>query len=329
MTIRDVFAAYRQQRMPDMKPARVREAESRIAMFEDAWGRGLLVADVNQTRVNMYCRKRRELAVVSPGLQVNEDGHGRRGYRSPKPVRDGALDAEFRWLTSVFNWAHGFKVGGKRMIPENPLRGTEWPREQNPRRPVASQQRYLATLEHVDAKDPAGRLRCILALARHTGRRESAICSIAASDLLLSIDRIREALAAAGMDEGMADHMPHSAIRWAAETDKQGLLFISPVNRHARVAIDAYLRKNPRMGGVPLFPAPRKPVKSKSDVEHPIRRETAGKWRWWRRRRWPSCPSWLAEFSTRTAACGRPSESICPTSMLRPPAAGKTPKRSS
>src|SRR5262245_42349840 len=123
--------------------------------------------------------------ISSPILKVDENGRGRRGYRKLKAVRDGTLDAEFRWLASVFNWAHGFKIGGKRMIPENPLHGTERPREQNPRRPVASHQRYLATMKHVDAVDPKGRLGCILALARYTGRRESAICAIRASDLLL------------------------------------------------------------------------------------------------------------------------------------------------
>jgi hypothetical protein len=39
-------------------------------------------------------------------------------------------------------------------------------------------ERYLATHKHANAVDPTGRLRCILALARYIGRRESAICSL-------------------------------------------------------------------------------------------------------------------------------------------------------
>lgn len=281
-TLGKVFAAYRQHRMPALKPPRQREAESRISMCEEAWGRDLRVTDLDATRVQAYCSSRRALEIVSPGRRLDPQGKPRRGYRKPQPIRDGALDAEFRWLNSVFNWARGFRVEGRPLLSESPLTGIDWPRERNPRRPVASHQRYTATMEHVDAVDPEGRLGCILALARHTGLRESAICAIRASDLLLSENRIRAALAAAGMDERMAEHMPHGAIRWAAESDKQGLLFISPVSGAAREALDAYLRRNPRMGNVPLFPAPGGRRKKEAPVlpgpEKPMRRETAAKW---------------------------------------------------
>ena len=73
------------------------------------------------------------------------------------------------------------------------------------------------------------------------------------------------------MDERLVQHMPHGAIRWAAESDKQGFLFVSPINAHARAALDTYLRRNPRMGAVPLYAAPL-------DASKPIRRETAAKW---------------------------------------------------
>ncbi len=139
-------------------------------------------------------------------------------------------------------------------------------------------------MEHVDAVDPQGRLRCILSLARHTGRRESAICKLRASDLLLSERRVLEALAGAGMDEHLAEDMPHGAIRWRDEDDKMGLMFISPVGSHAQAALDAYLALNPRVGDVPLFPAPgpirskKKPAPPREGPEKPISRHTAAKW---------------------------------------------------
>ena len=123
-------------------------------------------------------------------------------------------------------------------------------------------------MQHVDAVDSEGRLRAILALARWTGRRESAICGLLASDILLSPERIRDALAAAGMDEGLGQHMPHGAIRWPATTDKQGLLHITPISGAVRNELDRYLKRNPRMGDTPLFPA-------LGDPEAPIRRDTA------------------------------------------------------
>jgi integrase len=266
-----LFDLYRRYRVPVLKPPRAREAAARMSMFEKAWGREFNVRDVSQAHVDNYVRLRRALEVVSPGLERDENGKPRRGYRTPKPIRDGAVHGEVSWLSSVFNFAHNFKVDGRRLLSENPLHGVDWPKERNPRRPIASHQRFTATIEHADAVDPAGRLRAILALARWTGRRESAICALRASDVLLSPERIRGALAEAGMDERLGDHMPNGGVRWAAEHDKQGFLFISPMSARARAALDAYLARNPRVGDVPLFPAPL-------DASKPIRRDTAAGW---------------------------------------------------
>ena len=154
-------------------------------------------------------------------------------------------------------------------------------REKNPRRPIASHQRYLATRQHVDAVDSKGRLRCILALARYTCRREAALCALHAHDLLLSAERVLAALAAAGMDERLAEHVPFGAVRWAAERDKEGFLFISPLTQPARAALDAYLHAQLRLGNVPLFPAPgqhRQKHGPHRPVEKPLSRELAAKW---------------------------------------------------
>lgn len=50
---------------------------------------------------------------------------------------------------------------------------------------------------------------------------------------------------------------------------------------YAREALELYLRRNPRMGDVPLFPAPGRSRKKKGALqgpEKPNRRETAAKW---------------------------------------------------
>jgi len=271
LTLGRLLAAYAMHRVPGLKPPRAREAKARMAMFIEAWGADLDVADVDQSRVEIYCRMRRDLRIVSPGLKPDEEGKLRRGFRTPRPPRDGALHGELSWLSTVFNWARGFRVSGRRLMSENPLHGVEWPKERNPRRPIATHSRYTATLKQADRVDPNGRLACILALARYTGRREAATCALRASDVLLSGDRIQAALAAAGMDEHLAQHAPHGALRWAAENDKQGFLFISPISKPAREALESYLRRNPRVGDVPLFPGPRA-------VGSPIRRECVGKW---------------------------------------------------
>ena len=278
LTLGRLFAAYRRHHLPTLGAARQREAEARMAIFTEAWGVDLNIADVYAARVKGYCRKRRSLEVVAPGLRPDKEGKRRRGYRKLKTVRDGGLDAEFRWLNSVFNFAVDHRSDGRPLLARNPLpsraqqrRAIGWPKEKNPRRPIASHRRFLATMKRVDEVDPEGRLGCILTLARFTGRRESAICAIRASDLLLSEERIAAALADAGKDERLVEHMPHGAIRWAAESDKQGVLFVSPISEDTRAALDTYRRQSPRMGDVPLFPAPKDPAK-------PIRRETAAMW---------------------------------------------------
>jgi integrase len=74
------------------------------------------------------------------------------------------------------------------------------------------------------------------------------------------------------MDERLAEKMPHGAIRWAAESDKMGVLHLTPISPDARAEIEHYLSLNPRgLGDAPLFPSVER-----SDV--PISRSLATKW---------------------------------------------------
>jgi hypothetical protein len=285
ITLGQLFRLYERERLPSLKRYRQNYARACFAMFLEAWGADQRVTDIAQTHVDRYCALRRSGALVPPAHRKREDGTRPRGYREPGPVRDGTLHGNLTgFLSPVFNWAMRYKRNGQRILSANPLHDCTSPREKNPRRPVASHQRYLATQEHADTVDPAGRLRCVLALARYTGRRESAICQVRASDVLLSPERVRAALAAEGMDERIAEHMPHGAIRWSAETDKEGLGFITALSRDARLEVDRYLSRNPRMGDVPLFPAPG-PIRSKKrpappppDPEKALSRHTAAGW---------------------------------------------------
>lgn len=259
-TLGQVFTLYFRMKGPELSLDWRKTAETRRSLFGECWGTEKVVLDISQTDTDRYCRLRR-----SGDLSPDRNGRKNQG------VRDGTLNNEFRWLSSVFNWAGRHKEGGRRLLPENPLHDVTWPREKNPRRPVASHQRFMKTLEHVDEVDPEGRLRTILSLARYTGRRANAICSLRVPDLLRDLDHVRAALAATGMDERFAEHMPHGAMRWPCEHDKMGLIFISPLSAPARAALDDYLRLVPRVGDMPLFPAPKDPSK-------PIRLDLVQKW---------------------------------------------------
>ena len=240
-------------------------------LFTEAWGAAFEVANLSPSHIARFVADRRSGA-LAPDLK------GRRAMG----VRDGTIDGDFRWLRSVFNFARRHKVDGgrRRFLPVDPLddlqawpkeKRSPWPKEKNKHTPTATHERYNRTQEHADSVDPEGRLRCILALARFTGRRESAICGLRTNDVLRDRGAVAKTLAEAGLDEGDASHMPNGAIRWGEETDKEGLLFIAPLSESARAELDRYISKNPRVGDVPLFPSARDGLK-------PMRRDVAARW---------------------------------------------------
>lgn len=267
VTLEQVFSAYHEHKGANLKSQWRKSALTRRNLFSSAWGGSLPVVQVSQSYVDAYCTARRA-GRVAPTLP-----NGRMTNRKlPRPLRDGALDSDFSWLSSVFNWATKHKItNGKRLLDRNPLHDCTWPKEKNVRRPIASQDRFTLTLAKTDEVDHQGRLRLMLALARYTGRRESAIIHLRASDVMLSKDRISAALANAGMDERLAEHMPHGAIRWSAESDKQGVLHITPISAATRTELERYLLKRLRTGDAPLFPGPK-------DETQPISRVVAARW---------------------------------------------------
>jgi hypothetical protein len=245
VTLGVVLALYLQHRVPLLSLPRQQNARNLITLFRRLWGEDLLVDNLGQTQIDAWVDARR-----SGALRPKK-------RRGGKGVRDGTIRNDFLFLSAVFNWARGHRVNGKRLISENPLRDVKTPSEKNPQRPVASHDRYERTQEYTNVVDPQGRLRCMLALARYTGRRETAICELRACDVLRSREAILRVLAETGGDERLADHMPFGGIRWRAEFDKMGYDAVAPLNRPAREALDEYLQANPRVGEVPLFPAPR------------------------------------------------------------------------
>ena len=223
-------------------------------MFLAAWGSGLVVRRLSQRDIEVFCSGRRSGTLTS--FKQTEGTKGRMKGRKPVEVKDGTLETDFRWLSTAFNFAREHEVDDMALLAKNPLHKLRLPREKNPRRPVASHQRYLGTQTRVDRVDPKGRLRCMLALARFTGRRIDAICGLRASDILTSPGRMRVVLAATGRDERLADEWPLGAIRWRAENDKQGFDELAPLSASAREALDAYLKKAKRVGDAVLFPSP-------------------------------------------------------------------------
>lgn len=179
-------------------------------------------------------------------------------------VRARTVEADLSVLRAALNWATGQHRGGGPLLERNPLRGISLPREKNPRRPVATEERYRATLAVADQilmevswfdepKTVRSHLRELLVLANETGRRLSAIRQLRHSDVLL-------------------DRGSHGSLRFRADSDKMGYESIVPMTAEAREAVKGALARGTlRFGNAPLFPAPRNPGE-------PVSRWLCDKW---------------------------------------------------
>ena len=81
-----------------------------------------------------------------------------------EPVRARAVEADCNWLRWFFNWASKWRPPlGAYLMRENSVRGYEVPKEENPLRPVATQDRFEAIRKVSDQ---------VMMDVRWNGRRE-------------------------------------------------------------------------------------------------------------------------------------------------------------
>jgi integrase len=187
--------------------------------------------------------------------------------RKRKAVRARSVEADCTWLWLVFNWAAKWSLGnGRYLMRENPVRGYEKPRELNPLRPVATQDRFetirTASESHKMEVRLSGKrihrrsyLPELLDIVNGTGRRLRAVCELRFQDLRLE----------------RTSAEPFGAICWPASTDKKGRERIAPVSATVRAALNRIIQERAGLGSVPLFPSP-------TDASKPISRHLADSW---------------------------------------------------
>lgn len=184
--------------------------------------------------------------------------HGNKSKTDPVRVR--SVEVDLQLLHTMLRWAVTVRSrSGTRLLEQHPLAGVKRPREKNPKRPVATWERYEATREAVQelattAKSDASRrkwlkLELALTLAEATGRRLGAIRQLKWDDVDLN----------------------RSTIRWRAETDKKGKEWVIPIPSSLCEELKTFRVK---MGGLfrgLIFPSALDPSK-------PVTRDSFGHW---------------------------------------------------
>jgi integrase len=198
------------------------------------------------------------------------DGRGRHVKDAAKrrPIRRRTVEKDLRHLQAVLSWGTRWQDReGRYLLRENVTRGYAIPKEQNPRRPVQTEDRHRALLAVADQVtfETVGRGRRervrsylpeLLVLANETGRRLSSLLKLTYEDL--DLER-----------RGAA---PQGLITWRADNDKKGVAWKDvPITATARAALDRVIRDRPGIGAAPLFPSPR-------DRSRPMDRHLADRW---------------------------------------------------
>jgi hypothetical protein len=156
---------------------------------------------------------------------------------------DRTIGADLEFLRRVCNWAMTVtRANRKPLLDRHPLTRYAIPTNANPRRPVATYDRYLAVREHADAVDGQRLFGAFLDLVEGLGWRVTAICELRATDVDLTVN----------------DARPYGRLRKRAETDKMGVAQWVPMSPTVRSAVLAALERNAAIGEAPLFPAPRR-----------------------------------------------------------------------
>jgi integrase len=307
LTLAKLFASYAAHVTPSKK-SRTQEADARKI---ELWTR-FLGASKDPSKIT---RKEWEAFIVARSSGA-VDGRGKPvPAEKRRPVGDRVIEIDLVFLRAVLNWAATWEEQpGRRLLRENPVRGFEAPTEKNPRRPVASDDRYetvravsdeVTMRMRVGGEDtfPRSYLSELLDIAHGTGRRISAICQLRFEDLRLT----------------STPNAPHGAIRWPGSTDKEGREWVAPVDAKVRTALDRVLDERPGIGAAYLFPSP-------TDPTQPLDYGLASEWLQ-RAEKLAGLPKLERESGIRIVASGRRLASICRSPTWPPPGAGRAPRR--
>lgn len=127
-------------------------------------------------------------------VAMRKTGHGWPDGRVTKPVRARTIQGEVKLLKTLIHWAMSERMpDGSWLLESNPLRGVKLPKEESPRRPVTTFDRFLkirkavqelaATAPQERGRERWKRFDVALVLAEATGARIGAIRGLKWSDI--------------------------------------------------------------------------------------------------------------------------------------------------
>src|SRR6266705_5481339 len=141
-TVARVFRAYKLNVTPHKSRSSRYQDKRAEAMWTKVLGEQKDLSKLTRAEWERFIEARRTGTIDARGKPVEKP-------EERQPVRDRAVAADLEWLRGVINWAMRWdeeEADGevRYLMRENPIRGFAIPKEQNPRRPVATHDRLEA-----------------------------------------------------------------------------------------------------------------------------------------------------------------------------------------
>ena len=211
---------------------------TQVAILVGFFGEDCDVSTLTEQDQEAFTRAR-----LMGGIKYRRDGE----VKETKAVRARAVQANLVTLHSMLRWATTVRVRhGQRLLDKHPLAGIAPIRERNPRRAVATWERYQTTRKAIQKlADEATeshvqqhwvRVELVLVLAEATGRRIGSIRHLRWEDIDLT----------------------RGTIRWRRESDKKRKEWVIPIPETLVDELRQFQRRLLVAGGL-IFPSPYNP----------------------------------------------------------------------
>lgn len=221
-----LFDKYVRERTPEKAKSTQKHDRRCKELFTRYFGCETPAANLNRELWDRFIRERRTGAIDPRGHSVPEGDRTERGAR--------IVAKNLKLLNAVLRW--GVDAG---LLDRNPCEfpgiKSKYPKEDDPQRPIVSEERYQSMLDVAGEVD--WRFRLALILANETGHRIGSIRRLRWSDVNLSVE----------------------TVEWRGSEDKMRNHHVTPLTEDAATALREARQKRLGVGEAWVFPAPENP----------------------------------------------------------------------